>query len=171
MDATPHIIESALLLLLAFLLGCVIGYFARRITGNRTTASARPAVPLTVDTPAPTSEAAVSAKSVGDSPKGKAPRASRSASSKASTQTARKRAEPAAEQEAEPLPADDLKKIRGIGPRLEAALNSHGINRYAQIAKLSKKRIVELDAELALRGRIEREQWVEQAKALSKPAK
>jgi hypothetical protein len=53
MDATPHIIESALLLLVAFLLGCVVGYFARRISGSRGSSAAKPAVPLTVDAPAP----------------------------------------------------------------------------------------------------------------------
>jgi predicted flap endonuclease-1-like 5' DNA nuclease len=165
MDATPHIIESALLLLVAFLLGCVVGYFARRISGSRGSSAAKPAVPLTVDAPAPASEAAISAQSVSKTPVGKAPRAGRAASVKGSSQPVRKKV-------AATTPvADDLKNIRGIGPRLEAALNSHGINRYAQIAKWSKKTIAELDAELQLRGRVEREQWVEQAKALNKPEK
>lgn len=35
MIPTPHVIESALLLLAAYLLGCVIGFFLRRAVGAR----------------------------------------------------------------------------------------------------------------------------------------
>lgn len=40
MDTTPHIIESALLVLFAFLLGCLIGFYIRRFFGGL-----RPEVP------------------------------------------------------------------------------------------------------------------------------
>lgn len=155
MDATPHIIESALLLLVAFLLGCVVGYFARRFSGRAAPAIAEPAVPVGIP-------------AVAAPPAAKTPRA---APVKAAPKPARAKPAPAPKAaKPSPLP-DDLKKIRGIGPRLEAGLNSHGVYRYAQIAKWSKKTIRNLDADLSLRGRIDREQWVEQAKALSKPAK
>ncbi|WP_220452580.1 hypothetical protein, partial [Colwellia sp. RSH04] len=73
MNATPHIIPSALLLLLAFLIGCVIGYLLRRL--------------LAPHRPASVTEAPM-----------------------------------AAEQAAEPEEdvRDDLKKIKGIGPKMEA---------------------------------------------------
>jgi NADH-quinone oxidoreductase subunit E len=62
---------------------------------------------------------------------------------------------------------DDLKKIAGIGPRLEQELNDRGISRYADIAALSKAAVKKLDAELGLDGRIGRDDWAGQAKALS----
>ena len=67
-------------------------------------------------------------------------------------------------------PADDLKRIAGIGPKLEASLNAAGIHRYAQIARLTAKQATALDARLGLRGRLAREKWIEQAKALMQSA-
>ncbi len=63
---------------------------------------------------------------------------------------------------------DDLKKISGIGPVLEKKLHDRGITRYAQIAALTKSDIADIDASLSVKGRIERDKWVEQAKALAK---
>lgn len=62
---------------------------------------------------------------------------------------------------------DDLKKISGIGPRLEQELHARGITRYADIAALSKAAVKKLDDELGLEGRILRDDWAGQAKALS----
>ena len=62
---------------------------------------------------------------------------------------------------------DDLKKISGIGPRLEQELNDRGIMRYADIAALGKAAVKKLDTELGLDGRIARDDWASQARALS----
>ena len=62
---------------------------------------------------------------------------------------------------------DDLKKIPGIGPRLEQELNDRGITRYDDIATLGKAAVKKLDAELGLGGRIIKDDWAGQAKALS----
>lgn len=62
---------------------------------------------------------------------------------------------------------DDLKTISGIGPRLEQELNARGIVLYADVARLSKAAVKKLDAELGLEGRILRDDWAGQAKALS----
>jgi NADH-quinone oxidoreductase subunit E len=62
---------------------------------------------------------------------------------------------------------DDLKKIPGIGPRLEKVLNDRGIARFADIAGLSKAALRKLDGELGLEGRVIRDDWAGQAKALS----
>ncbi|WP_201401684.1 polyhydroxyalkanoate depolymerase [Kaistia sp. 32K] len=67
------------------------------------------------------------------------------------------------------LPADDLKRIAGIGPKLEASLNAAGIFRLAQIAKLTAKQATALDVRLALKGRIGRDDWIGQAKRLLSP--
>lgn len=64
--------------------------------------------------------------------------------------------------------ADDLKKISGVGPVLEKKLNDFGIFHYAQIAGLKKADIAQIDEALSFKGRIERDEWVKQAKALMK---
>lgn len=64
--------------------------------------------------------------------------------------------------------ADDLKKISGVGPKLEQVLNKKGIHSYAQIASMSDAEIVSVGESLGFPGRIERDDWVGQAKALMK---
>jgi len=63
--------------------------------------------------------------------------------------------------------ADDLKKISGVGPKLEQTLNELGIYHYAQVAKLTKADIAWVDERLRFKGRIERDDWIGQAKALA----
>ena len=69
---------------------------------------------------------------------------------------------------ARPASPDDLKKISGVGPKLEGVLNGLGIFRFAQIAKWTRKDIFVVDDELSFKGRIDRDDWVKQAKALAK---
>lgn len=64
--------------------------------------------------------------------------------------------------------ADDLKMISGVGPKLEKTLNSLGFWHFHQLAKWTKKDIAVVDDELSFKGRIERDDWVKQAKALAK---
>lgn len=63
--------------------------------------------------------------------------------------------------------ADDLKKIGGVGPAIEKKLNALGITQYAQIAAFSADEIARVDETLNFKGRIERENWIEQAKTLA----
>ncbi|THK39904.1 NADH:ubiquinone oxidoreductase [Ensifer sp. MPMI2T] len=65
-----------------------------------------------------------------------------------------------------PVVADDLKRISGIGPKLEQVLNARGIRRFADIAVWSEADVARLDKELGFDGRILRDDWVGQAKAL-----
>jgi NADH-quinone oxidoreductase subunit E len=62
---------------------------------------------------------------------------------------------------------DDLKRISGIGPRLEKVLNGRGISTYAQIARLSASALKKIDDELGLDGRVIRDDWAAQAKMLA----
>ena len=65
-------------------------------------------------------------------------------------------------------PADDLTVVRGVGPRLAVLLNSLGIFHLRQIARWSDADIAEIDTRLgAFKGRIARDNWVEQAKLLN----
>ena len=67
--------------------------------------------------------------------------------------------------------ADDLKKISGVGPVLEKKLHAFGVTQYAQIAAFTKDDIAKLDEALNFKGRIERDDWIGQAKALAGEAK
>lgn len=62
---------------------------------------------------------------------------------------------------------DDLKLIVGIGPVLERMLHNLGIGSFRQIARWTERDIAEFDAKLPeFPGRIVRDQWVTQARAL-----
>ena len=60
--------------------------------------------------------------------------------------------------------ADDLTKIKGIGQVLKGKLNRLGITTFKQIAEFTEADIERVNAELDFPGRIEREQWVDQAR-------
>lgn len=63
--------------------------------------------------------------------------------------------------------ADDLTRIKGVGPKLAVLLGELGITAYAQIAAWSDKDVERIDAELGrFKGRIARDQWIAQAKLL-----
>lgn len=62
---------------------------------------------------------------------------------------------------------DDLTQIKGIGPTVERLLFEQGIFRFDQIAALGESEIAAIEAAIGFSGRIGREAWVEQARALS----
>ena len=63
--------------------------------------------------------------------------------------------------------ANDLKRIRGVGVLLEKRLNMLGYTRYAQIAAWTQADIDRVNQQLDFSGRIERENWIEQARILA----
>ncbi len=62
---------------------------------------------------------------------------------------------------------DDLKRIRGVGVLIEKRLNSLGIVSYEQIANWTGADIDRISTMLDFKGRIERENWIEQARILA----
>ncbi len=64
--------------------------------------------------------------------------------------------------------ADNLKEIKGIGPKIENILNELGIYHFEQIASWTPENAKWIDNFLAFKGRVEREQWISQAEILSK---
>ncbi|MDH6232592.1 NADH-quinone oxidoreductase subunit E [Mesorhizobium soli] len=64
---------------------------------------------------------------------------------------------------ARPAEPEDLKKIAGVGLKLELALNREGIWSLAQVAEWGEAEIAWLDEHLGLNGRIGRDDWVGQA--------
>ena len=64
------------------------------------------------------------------------------------------------------MDTSNLSLIAGIGPTIEKKLRAAGILNWEQIAAWSADDLAKWDAELALRGRAAREEWVEQAREL-----
>jgi len=210
----PHLIEIALLMLAAFLLGCVIGYLLRRMTGSEEVSSAPSAASATTSdapvkeesqsvvekAPAPKKAAAKSTTAGGTkAPAAKKAPAKTAAARKASGKStaaktaATKKAAPAKKPVAKRAAAakapatspdgkpellkapraggkDDLKNIKGVGPKIEGILNGMGIYHFDQVASWGRKEVKWVDEELSFKGRIDREKWITQAKKLAKDA-
>jgi molybdopterin-containing oxidoreductase family membrane subunit len=63
--------------------------------------------------------------------------------------------------------ADDLKKVKGIGPQMEATLNQIGIYTFAQVARMTEKEYKLLDSITgSFPGRAQRDDWAGQAAVL-----
>lgn len=63
--------------------------------------------------------------------------------------------------------ADDLKLLKGVGPKLENTLNELGFYHFSQVAAWRKEEVEWVDSRLKFKGRIERDGWIEQAKILA----
>ncbi|QCO54950.1 NADH-quinone oxidoreductase subunit NuoE [Pseudorhodobacter turbinis] len=122
--------------------------------------------------------AAAKPSKVADKPMSKAQEA---ASDKAATTDAVEKARPPQAQEkpveavkpegltaARDGKADDLKLIKGVGPKLEKLCNSLGFYHFDQIANWTPEQIVWVDENLeGFKGRVTRDTWVAQAKILA----
>ena len=156
-----HIAETALLIAAAYLLGCMLGYAGHRIVqagrGNRRII---PALAPSEVHPPPIrrrSNAARLAASAGE-PERIIPRSAPKAAASP---------RPAGLDAPRNGTADNLKIIKGIGPKIEASLYALGIYHVDQIAGWNAANVAWVDSQLAFKGRIVRERWVEQAKALA----
>lgn len=180
MTNLAHIAETAMLLLAAYLGGCILGYAVRlALHAGRGTRQVTP--PIAVAAPAPEprkprSSAARLAARVDTSPPDPSPTKVADLAQKPVSATA---AIPAA---SKPRPTgpkpvtleqpraggpDNLKQIKGIGPKIEASLYAMGTFHIDQIAGWNKANVEWVDAQLSFRGRIRRERWVEQAQQLA----
>ncbi len=62
--------------------------------------------------------------------------------------------------------ADDISLIAGIGPKIYTALTDMGITTFAQIAAWTPDDVTRIEADIKQKGRVAREEWIEQAKEL-----
>ena len=62
---------------------------------------------------------------------------------------------------------DDLTRIKGIGPAISKKLHDLDIRRFEQIAGWDEADVDRVNQQLRFKGRIQRENWIEQAKALA----
>lgn len=143
-------LETALLLLAAWFIGVLLGSWLASLSAGVPVAEPKPA-PIAAPVAAPVAAAAVAvpepeAPAVeGDHP-GARPKGLAAAAGK----------------------ADDLKIISGIGPKNERLLNGLGIYHFHQIAAWDAGNVEWVNSYLRFKGRIEREDWVAQAKVLAK---
>ena len=64
---------------------------------------------------------------------------------------------------------DDLKTVSGVGPVFEKLLNKNGVYQFKQLAEFKKRDVEWLSAQIgSFPDRIERDEWVKQAKALAR---
>lgn len=63
--------------------------------------------------------------------------------------------------------ADDLKLLKGVGPKLETLLHDLGFYHFDQVAAWTPAEVTWVDNRLSFKGRIERDGWIEQAKKLA----
>ena len=87
--------------------------------------------------------------------KGKAAAAARKAASKAFKGFTKPKGE-----------ADDLTQIKGVGEELVKKLNKLGVTKFEQVANWTDEDIANVDEVLSFKGRIERENWADQAREL-----
>ena len=64
--------------------------------------------------------------------------------------------------------ADDLKLLKGVGPKLEQTLHQLGFYHFDQVAKWTEAEISWVDTRLKFKGRIQRDGWIEQARILAR---
>ena len=63
--------------------------------------------------------------------------------------------------------ADDLKAIKGVGPKLEGTLHEIGVFHFDQIAGWGPDEVAYMNDRLSFKGRIERDGWIEKAADLA----
>ena len=116
--------------------------------------SAAPSAPE----PAPVSEPAPATAPVAQAPKAEAPE----------VEAVEDAVRPEALSGARDGGADDLKMIKGVGPKLEVMLNELGFYHFDQIAGWSSAEVAWVNDNLTgFKGRVSRDNWVEQARKLA----
>ena len=144
-----YIFYVLILLILAYLIGCIIGWLLKRWLSAETADSQTEVTPQVVTSaPAPIAEPEPIA-AVADVP------------------TPTEADKPATLQAPIDGKADDLKRIKGIGKVNEDRLHKLGIFHFSQIAAWQQKEVDWVNGYLSFSGRIEREDWIAQAKLLA----
>jgi predicted flap endonuclease-1-like 5' DNA nuclease len=86
-------------------------------------------------------------------------------SAKAAPETVEGKGDDSAKAASIPIEVNDLTALKGVGPKAAEALNAGGVTSFEQIAAWTVADIAKWDEALTARGRIERDDWVGQAKA------
>jgi predicted flap endonuclease-1-like 5' DNA nuclease len=170
------LLQSAILLAIAFVLGCIIGCWLRRMFADD---AITPTVAAVSTGAAASAVAAIASRSAPAAPVAVVPEPQPApvnlaspvaVKSKAPAKKVTPKAKPAVAKAfvvAAPAKPDDLELIVGVGPKNNRQLNEMGITRFAQIAGWTAKDEEDYGIKMDFPGRIEREEWVRQAKNLA----
>ena len=175
MDNLGFILSAIVGLVIFFIAGAVMRMlFCKRMEEAMPAAAmATPAAPAATKPAAkkPAAKKPAAKKAAAPKAAAKKPAAKKAAAPKtAAKKPAAKRKTPALYTK-KPAKVDDLKLISGVGPKLEKTCNSIGVWQFEQIAGWNKKDIAMVDDKVSFKGRIERDNWVGQAKKLAKAKK
>ncbi len=178
-----HIFETALFILAAFIIGAVLGYLIRCMFFRPKAAAATVAATVAVaavapkPSPKPVASSPAAAKPAATKPVASKPAVAKPATPKATSPKPTKSPIPAAAADADGKPIglsgprngkkDDLKLIKGIGVKIEGTLNGLGIYHFDQVGGWSSKTVEWINGFISFKGRIQREKWISQAKALA----
>lgn len=166
MPTLSHVLEVAALLLIAYVGGCILGYALRVLVYRFETRPRFVAPPVVapvaaVRQPTPAQRLARTVRMESEAPGEVTP----PAPSPPDPEPAQSRPPGLVAPRGSP---DDLRRIRGVGPKTAEQLEALGIFHYWQIAAWTQPNISWLeDQRVAIKGRIAREQWVEQAALLA----
>lgn len=142
----PHyLLELVLWMLLAFFIGCILGYLLRNMIGGTESASREEAPPEK----APHTAAPVAPKAA------------------AAVMSAGKMERPKGISKARDGKPDKLQRISGVGPKNEKVLHNLGFFHFDQIAAWTPEEIEWVDDHLKFNGRINREEWTKQCRLLA----
>jgi predicted flap endonuclease-1-like 5' DNA nuclease len=181
------LLQSAILLTIAFILGCIIGCWLRRMFANdtvapkvaaaRTVALATVALKAAPETAVPAAPAIVvpvkliepiviTAKATEKKVATKAKPAVKVSNAKAAVSVKK----PIALKLAKPIGGkpDNLTLINGIGNVLEKRLFDLGVFHFEQIANWTKAQALDFGKAVGFPGRVEREEWVKEAALFAK---
>ena len=158
------VIQSVLLVIIAFILGVILGrLFKQRLSGS--------GVPSRQVPTNPSPEKLVAEPNITDPQSDEGATSDKRSSARPSKEpvaTAPRAPIHAGLPRAQSQPAENLKLIKGIGPKSESQLNRLGVNRFQHVAEWSAAEQAHYGKALAFPGRIEREDWVGQARILAK---
>ena len=97
-----------------------------------------------------------------------APKAAAKTEAKSTASSAVKQKKPRVMKAPRKAGADDLKMIKGVGPKLEDLLHSLGFFHFDQVSKWTAEEVAWVDENLeGFKGRVSRDDWVSQAKILA----
>ncbi|GAA0487698.1 hypothetical protein GCM10009096_33260 [Parasphingorhabdus litoris] len=183
--------ENWLLFLIALLIGVATAFWAWAMSGRESltdgfdandgllekAGDAVPPAPETTQAPEPV----VPAPAPAPTPAAVSPKPAAPAAKVTPPPAPRPRKRPVVEETPPPPPSgtpnippakgdpDNLRLIKGVGPKLNTLLNNLGVTRYDQIAAWKEAEIEEMDKYLeSFSGRITRDAWIDQAKYLAK---
>jgi predicted flap endonuclease-1-like 5' DNA nuclease len=157
---THYLIELAIWMLIAYFIGCLLGWAIRMFTAKPVVAAPRVAAPVYTPPPAPRPVAVptpvvvrpapmpVAAPVIAAEPVGKMDRPKGIAAARGGK-------------------ADNLQRISGIGPKNESILHTLGFFHFDQIAAWTASQVAWVDDHLRFNGRIGREEWIKQAGLLA----